>query len=297
MAAKIRRGGRPPGSVFSLIAAGFAAPLVAALLYVSPAATLIYDPATHAGVFRGGGQVGFDLARAWGSLVAVLRDLFIRGESYYFELSRPEFSGLVAAIGLAWVGLTVIYLGVRGRANRLALGAALLLLVLNLTAPNLSVNGLPGLRRCTGVITAYVIFFALAWRYHAAQPGTRPRLRRTGLVLCLLLPLSHALKLPSLLADAARASPYRAGDWFALRPTPTESLAYVTAQLDRGQILEFVGPDGKVLPARYQEVYAAVSGARLWNGHRNPPVYALDWRNGRKVALTPELWASYYFPH
>ena len=282
---------------FLFAGAGFAVPLAAALAYVSPAATLIYDPVTHAGVFRGGGQVGFNLALAWDSLGAVLRDLFVRGDSYYFELSRPEFSGFAAAAGLAWVGLTALALGVRDRAHRVALASVLLLLVLNLIVPNLSTNGLPGLRRCTGVIAATVILFALAWQYYARLPDSRRGVRRVGLALCLLLPLGQACKLPSLLADVARDSRYRAGDWFALRPSPTESLAYVMAELDQGKILEFYSSDGKILPVRYQEIYAAVAGSRWWNRGQDTPVFARDWKTGRKIALTPELWARYYFPH
>ncbi len=277
--------------------AGFATPLLAALAYVSPASMLIYDPATHTGVFRGGGQVGLDPATAWASLGVVLRDLFVRGESYYFELSRPEFSGIAASAGLGWIGLTVICRCVRGRANRVVVGAALLLLALNLTVPNLSTNGLPGLRRCTGVITAYVVLFTVAWQYYAGLPAGRAGLRRAGLALCLLLPLSHALKLPSLLVDASRASRYNAGDWFVLRPSPTASLAYVMDQLDHGQVLAIYGPTGRILPVRYQEIYAAVSGARLWNQGRDRPVPAIDWKTGRRITLTPALWTDYYFPH
>jgi hypothetical protein len=279
------------------VSAGLVLPFAAALLYVSPARMLLYDPATHSGVFRGGGQIGFDLPTARHSLAVVLRDLFVRGESYYFELHRPEFSGWLAPIGLGWVGLTVAYLGVKRRVSRLAVGAALLLLALNLILPNLSVNGLPGLRRCTGVIVACFVLFTLAWAYYAGPNGLSRWRRRAGMALCLLLPLSSALKLPSLLADASRDSQYRVGDWFALRGTPTASLAYVIDQVDRGRVLAYYSRDGGVVPCRYQEIYAAVAGSRLWNRQEDAPILARDWRTGQVIRLTPELWTSYYFPH
>jgi hypothetical protein len=294
--------GPPPGlssrwNRFLFAGAGAVLPLALALWYLAPATLLIYDPATRTGVFRGGGQMGFDPAVAWHSLGVVRRDLFVRGESYYFELSRPDFSGFAAVAALGWIGLTLVYMGATGRINRLAAGAALLLLVLTLVVPNLSINGLPGLRRCTGVIAASVVCFALVWQYYAGLDAARIGWRRAGLALCLLLPLSQAFKIAPLLADAAQPSRYRAGEWFALRPSPTASLAYVMDQLGRGQILEFYGRDGKILPIRYQEIYAAVAGTRLWNHQPDLPVWALDWRTGQRIALTPACWTNYYFPH
>ena len=302
---RIRRSPQPDAAVsgrwigrhVAAAGAGLALPLAAMFLLVRTPGLLIYDPATHAGLFRGGGEIGFHPALLRESVLAVLGDLFVRGRSYYFEVSRPDFSGLLALCGLCSVAATSVYLFITRKADRTILAATALLLLVTLAVPSLSSAGPPGLRRCTGLLAVYFILFALTWRFYLVTPLTNPGLRVAGIVLCLLLPLDSALKLPSLAADAASDSIYRNVDWFAIQPTPTEALNTLLSNLDRGQKLSCpMNFEGKIVPCRYQEVYSAMAGYREWNRRGDVDIQALDWKTGQEITLSPTLWASRYYP-
>ena len=71
--------------------AGLLLPLVVTLLLVEHPGTLIHDPLTGAGLFRGGGKLTADAGLVMGALGATLRDLLWQGDSYYFGLPKPDF--------------------------------------------------------------------------------------------------------------------------------------------------------------------------------------------------------------
>jgi hypothetical protein len=276
---------------------GLALPLGLAFIWLRNPGLLVYDAATHAGLFRGGARIGLDWTVLTQSIGTVFGDLFGHGQSYYFEVTRPDYAGPLAILGLIGVLATAVYLGVTKPADRMLLAAAGLLLVLSLIVPNLSIGGPPGIRRCTGLVAAVFVTYALAWRFFATMPRNGA-LRWAGLAICLLAPLDSALKLPSLQDDALADSAYKDGEWFAIESTPAQSLARLLAQLDQGQGLACpVDQERRILPCRYQEIYAAMAGSRRWN--RLPPkdISALDWKTGQTITLTPSLWTDYYFPH
>jgi len=74
------------------------------------------------------------------------------GRTYYFEVTRPDFSGALAIPGLICVGLTTIYLWRKRKIDTPILLAALLLLVVSLVVPNLSTDDGAGIRRSTGIL-------------------------------------------------------------------------------------------------------------------------------------------------
>jgi hypothetical protein len=287
------------GQVLSATA-GLAVPLVIASTYLVTPRLLFFDPADRSGLFRGGGVVlGFNPAMIGHSLFAVLKDLFIQGQTYYFEVTRPDFFGPLAIAGLCCVGATTIYLWLKRQVHITILFAALLLLAVSLIVPSLSIGGAPGIRRSTGILAAYFALFSVAWYFHrAAVASSTIWVRRTGVVICLLVPLDSALKLPSLLYDLAGESRFRNTGWFAIASTPTKSLEVLLDQVDRGQRLSCPADDERrIIPCRYQEVYAAIAGYQLWNNRSTADVRAFDWKTGRDITLTPWLWANHYFPH
>ena len=285
--------------------AGLAVPLVVAFAYVVTPRLLLWDPATHSGLFRGGGHLGFDVTMLRNALHVVLRDLLVHGGSYYFDVTRPDFSGPLAIAGLFCVGATTIYLLLKRQVTILL--AAVLLFALSLVVPSLSIGWFPGIRRSTGILTAYFVLFGVTWHfYRSAAAPSMIWLRRSGVLLCLLVPLDHALKLPSLVDDLARnhddmaVFPADQGeiDWIAIAATPTKSLEVLLQQVDKEQPLSCpIDDQGRIIPCRYQEAYAAVAGYRLWNSHSTADIHAIDWKTGRDIVLTPLLWTSYYFPH
>jgi hypothetical protein len=277
--------------------AGLTVPILIAFAYVVTPRLLFWDPVTHTGLFRGGGHLGFDAAMLCHSFSVVLRDLLVHGRSYYFQVSRPDFSGPLAIAGLSCVGATTIFLLMKRQTDRTILLAALLLLALSLVLPSLSVDGHSGIRRSTGILAAYYVLFSVTWYFYraAAAPGMI-WVRRSGVLLCLLVPLDHALKIPSLVNDLAVH--HVDDDYFAIAATPTKSLEVLLEQLDKGQRLTCpIDNQGGIIPCRYSEAYAAMAGYRLWNSHSTADIHAIDWKTGGDIVLTPSLWTSYYFPH
>jgi drug/metabolite transporter superfamily protein YnfA len=279
--------------------AGLALPLVIVSAYLIKPGLLFWDPATHAGLFRGGGVLGFNPVIFARAVTGVLRDLLIQGRSYYFEVTRPDFRGPLAIAGLCCVGATTIYLWLTRQANMVILLAAVLLLAVSLVVPSLSIDNTPGIRRSTGILAAYFVLFSMTWYfYRTAAAPSMIWARRTGVLLCLLVPLDSAFKLPSLVQDLTRVSNFRNANWFAIAATPTKSLEVLLEQLDEGKPLTCpMDDERRIIPCRYQEVYAAMAGYRLWNNRSTPDIRAVDWKTGRDITLTPSLWTSYYFPH
>lgn len=278
-------------------AVGFALPLAAALLYVVSPELLIYDPVNQAGLFRGGGRFGFDPAALWRSITIVWRDLFVYGGSYYFDVSRPDFSGVLAPLGLATTAGLMLYLGATGRIDRRPGVAILVAVLMGLVVPNLGVDGEPGLRRSTILLSAVFASFAVVWHSLVTNRAGLGRSRAVAIALLALVPLSHPIKLPALADDLSRQNIYQNVDWFRVAGTPAASLARVLEGLDAGQQLACpMGKDGRVTLCRYQEIYAAVAGYRTWNGLPTPDIHALDWRTGEDIVLSPALWRDGYYP-
>lgn len=276
--------------------AGFVVPLIATLIFLRTPALLIHDPQTGAGLFRSGGKIGFDPSVLITSLGIVLRDLFVRGESYYFELTRSDFTGALASMAFGFVCATSIYLFRRKRGDQLILFAAVLLFLISLIAPNLSMAGHQGLRRCTGVLAAFFVLFAVAWNFYLNSDFKKVWVQRLGILVCLSLPLNNVLCLPSLLSTVRAKTDY-AYPWFETRETPAASLEDAVSETAKGAALSCFDPQNRDLPCRYQEIYAAIAGYRQWNGLEKIDVKAYDWKTGTDIVLTPTLWTEYYFPH
>jgi hypothetical protein len=259
---------------------------------------LVHDPVTKAGLFRGGGgDIAFDAATFAASLQTLGADLFVRGGSYYFALDRPDFAGLLGIAGVGIVAAMAMHLVATRRVDRVLVAAAALLLVINLVVPGLSLAGPPGLRRATGVLAAFFGLFALVWHYWTTQ-AARSGARSLAIGLCLVVPAGAALKLPALVSDVRAPGAYRNLDWFAIRSDPDASLEAVAADVQAGQPLKCpVDPHGRVLPCRYQEIYAALAGWFRWTAGTDPQIRAIDWKTGRSIVLLPSLWTTYYYPH
>jgi hypothetical protein len=159
------------------------------------------------------------------------------------------------------------------------------------------VDGAPGLRRSTGVLTAFWVMFAMVW--HSTSHGAihRPWLRWPAVAACLLLPAIFLWRAPALAADLGRPDVYANRDWFAIAESPQASLEKLRRDVTAGKPLE-CPRDGKGgwVPCRYQEIYAALEGFRRWNGLPAADLMAVDWRTGDPIRLSTELWNTGYYP-
>lgn len=286
-------------SVIALAAtAGAAAPLVASLAYVSNPTVLLFDPDTRTGVFRGGGHFGFDPAAFGDWIVTLGRDLFVRTDSYHAEISRPEFAGVVGVVAVAIILGLAAYRAVVDPEDRRLLWPVWLLLLMTLVMPGLSVGGSPGLRRGTAVVAVIAALLAVLWRSIGALRRKDRWARGLLIAASLLLVADHAAKVPSLRADLLSPSQFRNVDWYARMATPSASLDDLVRQTADGRALSCpIDEANRIRPCRYQDIYPALAGAREWGGGPARDVVAIDWRSGRPITLTPQLWATHYYPH
>jgi len=279
-------------------AAAFALPLVTALLAMESPGMLLHDPAVGAGLFRGGGKLNLSPGVVGEAFSACLRDLFVRGDSYYFELRRPDLGGVLSWISVAFA-LGVLGRGwSRGETPRWPLLAILLAFLLALVLPAISSKGYPGLRRCTGLLAALYAMHAMAWRCFSAAFFKRRWHLWTGAALFLLLPLHHLWAFHGNYQDRGKPSKYRYSLWFDAKGDPEASLDhFLRLTGDRGLPLKCLDQQRQPVPCRYSEIFGALAGYRRWNGLDSPPIRAYDWKRGKIITLSTELWDRYYFSH
>jgi hypothetical protein len=270
----------------TLMTAGFCAPFAVAVLFVRNRAALLFDVASGgAGVFRGGGGAlssdPADITRAVG---AVLHDLFMRGNSYYFNLPHTEFSGLpgvVAAWGILAAALVIAW---NWKASRVPLALAGALCLLSITVPALS-RHLPGLRRSTGFIAGSYVILACVWA--APVPaGLRALAVWAGKIACLLLLVHHiAVFMPN--ARFLQTSALQVDDpWFHRFGSPSESITIWA----RDFVLQEkpLTCQSRQEKCRFAEIYAAVSGYLRWNGLGERPVLIVDPNSAVVIPLDIE---------
>jgi len=271
------------GNVLLSLAA-FVAPLLIGFLYVTNRSILIYDPATTRGLFRGGGGIHPGISALVGCLKVVLRELFLEGQGYHFELARTEFSGATGIVPVAFVMIAGVVLFFKSKSLRLVLLLSWLLLALNLVLPNMDVNA-PGVRRCTGILAAIYAIYAVVWYYLTNLETRYAVLKWAGILICLILPLHHLLAYPKNLSNLDKPSLYRVAVWYEDKATPSASLDFWLKHTEEGKGLMCVDERGKPEMGRYDEICYALAGYRLWNGLEEKPILVYDANSGKYIPL------------
>lgn len=281
-------------TVHSLIAVGgVCLPFAAALAYLKDFGLLINDPVTGAGLFRGGGGLVWSETVYLNSLTALFNDLFVHGGSYHFELAHVElpyfFADPPVVLLLAAIGIAVG----KERQLRGMLVLAGCLGILDLTFPDFS-KGLPGIRRNTAVLVSFYAIFVLFLKYLAAE-GRYRTTKICGVIACLCLLGHHAAAYYANLTEPRWLSPESSRFWFNVKGSPRASLQFwLRAAEECGPRVELVARDsnGRPMPCRYPEIYAALAGYWRWNKLEGRPIVAWDWRTDRFVPLSVELWEA-----
>jgi hypothetical protein len=280
--------------------AGLLTPLVITFAYVENTDTLVVDRATGSGLFRGGGGFDPSLTNFVQTIRSVFRDLAVAGHSYYFDLTKAEFSDFYPLLALLALAVVSGYLIVTVPRLRLPLGIILLTMVAVLIAVGFSRDGSgqPGMRRATVVVAGFYAIFSLAWI--ALCTGLiASRVIKSLLVgaACLLL-IHHVLVLPSNLAGISSLNGTVDDRWFALVGNAQSSL---DSLVDRAKVDDlFLGcPQGwsERTPCRYSEVYPAIAGACAWNRLQCHEIYGFDPRIYGFVRLDVTLWTTGRFQH
>jgi len=273
--------------------AGFLLPLLAAVLWLERPARLFHDPATGSGLFRGGGT-GLVLepsAVAWNAAHA-LRDLILRGRSYYYWVESPDLAGPLGLLALGAVAAGGLWLFRRRPPLRPWLLLAALLPAVNLLVVSAS-EGPQGLRRATSLLAGFYLLYTLVWREATlaagsgeARPPRERRLRSALAVGLALLPLHHLGSAAAQLPRLPWAGAEQTHLWLRILPSAEESLELWLDRTAAGEVLDCrelgLGPER----CQYGGIFALLSGYRRWNGLDPVPLRGHDFRSGRAVELS-----------
>jgi hypothetical protein len=269
-------------------------PLGAAVAWLERPARLFHDPATGSGLFRGGGT-GLDLdptAVAWNA-ARPLRDLFLRGRSYYFWVESPDLAGPLGLLAAAAVAAGSVWLLRHRPELRPWIVLAWLLPAANLLAVSAS-EGPQGLRRATSLLAGFYLLYTLVWRQATApaaagEGGRRAagsRLRAALALALVLLPLHHlgsALRQYPLLPWAGAEQTHL---WLRIQPSARESLELWLDRTAAGEVLDCRELGLEPERCQYGGIFALLSGYRRWNGLEPVPLQGHDFRSGSAVELS-----------
>jgi hypothetical protein len=279
-----------------IVIAGFAMPLLTGYSYVKNRELLIYDKATEAGMFRGGGKFEANYEVLKTSVNQTMSDLVGPGTSYYFDLPCPDLAGGLAITSLLIALACGFGMGWRNKNHLFLISLLTAFTLFNLLFPSLS-SHLPGLRRSTGVIAGIYGLFAVSWYITVTKLATGKNiiLQITATLLFLLLPYSNLLNLKQNIEACAKESPWD-DPWFKFEKTPETSLLKIIEFVKQGRPLACIDASGKQGPCRYHEIFAAVSGNQEWNHLPMIQIKGVDWRSGKEVVLSMDSWQKNEFP-
>jgi hypothetical protein len=271
--------------ILATAAAGFAFPLAAARLYIR--GPLFYDPGTDSGLFRGGGYFDGSPSAVGEAAMVVVRDLFVAGESYYFDLQRVEFGSVLAVAALAATVVGVVLALAKRPPWRPYIALAVLLVATGLIVPSLS-SQYPGLRRATGTLAGFYLLYAFALAECFRSENGRGWLRGGLAIALLLLPASHVLARHDARGEQDARSRFATRYWFATNGSPRESFEHWLAYSERERSLPSCNAAHAfpVRNCRYSEIFAALDGHRIWNGLASIPIAVEDPATGERRALS-----------
>jgi len=276
-----------------VVLGGFLLPLSLIARLKDPS-LLIFDPRLRSGIFRGGGVFSWDPMHMPTSVIQILIDLFRHATSYYFEVASVDFSNWFPLAAVCLIAIFSLVFGLWRHNELLAHSLAWTTLSLNLIAAHLT-GGPPGIRRATPSLAAIYALVAITC-YELPRLKTSVRLFKIVLKCGVLLILvHHLLAVPQNYTQLSATSPSQYKLFFLEEGTPGRSLDHLVQEAQRADLrLSCSGPQAD---CRYAEVYAAVSGACLWNHLACHNVLGFDYKSQQFIALRTELWESYYLQH
>lgn len=248
---------------------GFFLPLLLALNYLNQPKLLIFDPSNNSGIFRGGGvgekvtsiQILFSHLKL--SLSIFYQDLFISGQSYYYEPLRVELSHRIFPLIILILIICSIFIFLTIKKSRILLASGYLLILVGILVGGFS-DWFPGIRRMTPVMMGFFLMIIGMWQAVPLMLNKKLMNKVIGvtIVSCLGLIILHHLKVyPENLAGLTQDSKHQAGKCFhLLDKNSNQSINYYASQTIEGKIIEV---DDE---CRLHELYPAIMGACEWNG-------------------------------
>ncbi len=281
--------------VVSLIS--FLTPLILTFLYIKNTQSLIYDPVTHNGLFRGAGVIELNLELFFRNLGFLGQNLFQAASGYYYELANVEFSHLFPLVTLLFLVFTTFKLMQTKQKLRFILSLILATLSLNVLLISLTVDLSPGIRRFTPTLAAIYALFIFAW-YYVTSLKKSYSYRWIMIAICALIPLHHLIVYPLNLSHLKDPSIFRDIAWFAQAENPSKSLTFFLEGIQKQDInLGCSDQNNQPVLCRYSEIYASLAGACYWNKLSCHQLNGYDPKTNKYIPLSIDIWNSYYFNH
>ncbi len=287
-------------------AIAFSTPLILMLLSIKNGGILIYDPLLHAGLFRGGGKLELSLSTFVASIKGLFVDLFISGQSYYFEVKHTDFADYYTLIPL--ISTLVILILIWSGERRLR---PILLTITSVAVLNILISGFtsdssmsPGIRRFTGVLASFYLLYGVVCWWIAKIDSGRTRMigmkwAKWFVILTLfLLPLHHLVVYRQNLSAIKSLSIAAERQWFVVAGPPDKSLETFVQKVQHEDLrLACSDEKGIIHQCRYSEIYSAIAGSCQWNRLICHEVLGWDEKSDQFIPLSADLWENYYFEH
>lgn len=284
----------------SLFLLGLLLPLILSVHYVHNRQTLLADPRTHSGLFRGNGTITINPDTFGKSLAIVASDLFDTGVSYHFDIAKAEFSDLYPLLSIISVAFLSFYLLKRNKPCRPIIGIGLSLLVFGLIISLMTSSdpSLAGIRRSTSVLVGFYSLYTLAWYGLSKRILTDQGIKFALIAALVLLPVHHLVVYFENLDHLSIPSAYAETMWFKLDQTPTLSFKRLTDKITQADLpLVCKNRSDKIISCRYNEVFTAIEGWCTWNKQPCHTLLGFDPKTDKLVPLSLDLWNDYYWEH
>jgi len=272
---------------------GFIFPFLLMLAYLSDPGRLLNDPVGGQGIFRGSGRVATDFIQFKSHTQDNLADLFLTGITNQFELPHVEFSNLYPIAALAVVFFLSKSLFFQTPKNRPIILVSLILIFSSFIGTGLSSWGLrtnaPSLIGIYGLFTIVWVSYYPKWKVSPANKAV--------MVMLSFITIHHLLNLYpgyQFVGQPSKVS-YQLSN---LPASPDKQLNSLVSSVQiRPLTLSCQNNQGQLISCRYQEIYAAVAGACLWNNLPCKSISGYDVKTGNFLKLEPNLWVKYYWAH
>jgi hypothetical protein len=282
-----------------LSAFSFLLPITIIFIYLKNRSLLVFDPIVKSGIFRGSGKIFFDLDYIYKNVFNLAQDLFIKGESYYFNLASSDFSGFYPIISV----LTVLMLSIlisRKRKMSIFIFFAFFVIISTLIISSLTFDpsNSPGIRRNTSILASFYFLFCISWFYVLSKNWKEVSLKYLVIIIFALIPMHHLLVYSTNLENIANKSPNQYALWFNAKESPQESLDLFINKIQTEDLeLSCTDSSGKSTYCRYNEIYSAILISCHFNHLNCKNILGYDLKTESFIPISTELWQNYYWEH
>lgn len=285
--------------IFIISLSCFLIPFIFAITYIQDKQLLFYDAKQNSGIFRGAGSLVLNNEIWTKNLAGLSSDLFYKGQSYNFDLTKTDFSDYYPIITLILVLILSFWLIMKRNKTSTLLLFIWTTFIASFILSTISFDptGLPGIRRYTAILAAYYLLLIFVW-YHCTTRWKSDEKKVIVLILFSLLLTHHLIVLPINISTISQPSRF-AETWLSRSDvTPEKYLTNLVNEVQQSKLeLSCINDKNEKLTCRYSEIYATVGGSCLWNNIKCKDIVGFDKRKDEYIPLSIDLWEKYYWSH